>query len=182
MSRNVGPTASPISAAVRIGNATSTSTDVTRIAQVKIGSRHIVMPGARMQITVVIMLTPPRMVPRPETARPMIHRSPPTPRRVLDAGQRRVGGPAEGGRAVRGEEAGGGDDGAEEVQPVGEGVQPRERDVRRADLQRQHEVGEPEHDGRRIEQQHDRAVHGEQLVVLLGRRGTACPAGPARPA
>ena len=71
--------ASPNSAAVRIGNATSTSTDVTRIAQVKIGSRHIVMPGARMQITVVIMLTPPRMVPRPDTARPMIHRSPPTP-------------------------------------------------------------------------------------------------------
>ena len=88
--------------------------------------------------------------------------------RMLDAGQRRVGGPAEGGRTVRGEEPGGGDDRAEEVQPVGEGVQPRERDVRRADLQRQHEVGETEHHGGRIEQQHDRAVHGEQLVVLLG--------------
>ena len=47
--------------------------------QVKIGIRNIVMPGARMQITVVIMLTPPRMVPRPATARPMIHRSAPTP-------------------------------------------------------------------------------------------------------
>ncbi len=47
--------------------------------QVKIGIRNIVMPGARMQTTVVIMLTPPRMVPRPPTARPMIHRSPPAP-------------------------------------------------------------------------------------------------------
>ena len=47
--------------------------------QVKIGIRNIVMPGARMQTTVVIMLTPPRMVPRPPTARPRIHRSPPAP-------------------------------------------------------------------------------------------------------
>ena len=47
--------------------------------QVKIGIRNIVMPGARMQTTVVIMLTAPRMVPRPATARPMIHRSPPGP-------------------------------------------------------------------------------------------------------
>ena len=45
----------------------------------KIGIRNIVMPGARMHTTVVIMLTPPRMVPRPPTARPMIHRSPPAP-------------------------------------------------------------------------------------------------------
>ena len=45
----------------------------------KIGIRNIVMPGARMQTTVVIMLTPPRMVPRPPTARPMIHRSAPAP-------------------------------------------------------------------------------------------------------
>ena len=50
-----------------------------KMFQVKIGMRHIVMPGARRQITVVIMLTPPRIVPRPDTARPMIHRSPPTP-------------------------------------------------------------------------------------------------------
>ena len=38
----------------------------------------------------------------------------------------------------------------------------------RADLQRQHEVREREQDRRREEQQHDRAVHREQLVVLLG--------------
>ena len=47
--------------------------------QVKIGIRNIVMPGARMHTTVVIMLTAPRMVPRPATAIPMIHRSPPGP-------------------------------------------------------------------------------------------------------
>jgi hypothetical protein len=35
--------------------------------------------GARMQTIVVMKLTPPRMVPRPARARPMIHRSPPKP-------------------------------------------------------------------------------------------------------
>ena len=52
---------------------------VTRMFQVKIGIRSIVIPGARMQTTVVIMLTAPRMVPRPAMARPMIHRSAPAP-------------------------------------------------------------------------------------------------------
>ncbi len=47
--------------------------------QVKIGIRNIVIPGARRQTIVVVMLTAPRIVPRPDTARPMIHRSPPTP-------------------------------------------------------------------------------------------------------
>ena len=47
--------------------------------QVKIGIRNSVMPGARSVITVVTMLTPPRMVPRPAMASPMIHRSVPGP-------------------------------------------------------------------------------------------------------
>ena len=47
--------------------------------QVKIGIRNIVMPGARSVITVVTMLTAPRMVPSPARARPMIHRSVPAP-------------------------------------------------------------------------------------------------------
>jgi len=46
-------------------------------------------------------------------------------------------------------------------------VQPGEGDVGCADLQRHDVVGEAEHDRGRVEQQHDRAVHGEQLVVLL---------------
>src|ERR1700710_2818743 len=71
--------ANPNNAAVRTGNAIRIRIEVTRMFQVKMGRRHIVMPGARRQITVVIMLTPPRMVPRPETARPMIQRSPPAP-------------------------------------------------------------------------------------------------------
>ena len=64
---------------MRIGNASNTSMLVTRMFQVKIGKRNIVIPGARRVITVVIMLTPPRIVPRPLTARPRIHRSAPTP-------------------------------------------------------------------------------------------------------
>ena len=52
---------------------------MTRMFQVKIGIRNIVMPGARMQKIVVMKLTAPRIVPRPASARPMIHRSPPTP-------------------------------------------------------------------------------------------------------
>jgi hypothetical protein len=43
---------SPSSAAVRIGNASSTSTLVNRMVQVKIGSRNIVIPGARRHTTV----------------------------------------------------------------------------------------------------------------------------------
>ena len=47
--------------------------------QVKIGIRNMVMPGARSVRIVVIMLTPPRIVPRPDSASPMIHMSAPTP-------------------------------------------------------------------------------------------------------
>ncbi|GAB3862760.1 hypothetical protein GCM10027610_107800 [Dactylosporangium cerinum] len=56
-----------------------TRTLVTRMFQVNIGIRNMVMPGARRVSTVVIMLTAPRMVPRPERTRPTIHRSAPTP-------------------------------------------------------------------------------------------------------
>ena len=47
--------------------------------QVNIGIRNIVMPGARMQKIVVTKLTPPRMVPKPESTSPMIHMSAPMP-------------------------------------------------------------------------------------------------------
>ena len=52
---------------------------VSRMFQVKIGIRNMVMPGARMHMMVVTKFTPPRMVPRPASTRPMIHMSPPTP-------------------------------------------------------------------------------------------------------
>ena len=53
--------------------------DVSSAFQQKIGIRNIVMPGARMQKIVVTKLTPPRIVPNPDSARPMIHMSAPTP-------------------------------------------------------------------------------------------------------
>ena len=43
------------------------------------------MPGARRVRIVVIMLTAPRMVPRPETTRPTIHMFAPTPGRLLES-------------------------------------------------------------------------------------------------
>ena len=52
---------------------------VTSTFQVKMGIRNMVMPGARMQMIVVTKLTPPRMVPSPDSTRPMIHMSAPTP-------------------------------------------------------------------------------------------------------
>lgn len=76
------------SAPARTGNAIRTSSDVISVFQVKIGIRNMVMPGARMQMIVVMKLTAPRMVPRPAIHRPMIHRSPPTPgeRTPLESG------------------------------------------------------------------------------------------------
>ena len=79
---------------------------MTRMFQVKIGIRNIVMPGRAHADHRGDHVDAPRMVPRPATARPMIHRSPPAPGRVDRVGQRRVGGPAEVGGAARGEEAG----------------------------------------------------------------------------
>ena len=67
------------SAAASTGKASSTSMLVSRIFQVKIGIRNMVMPGARMQMIVVTKLTPPRIVPKPDRTSPMIHMSPPTP-------------------------------------------------------------------------------------------------------
>ena len=56
-----------------------TSMLVISVFHTKIGIRNMVMPGARMQMMVVMKLTPPRIVPRPAIHRPMIQRSPPTP-------------------------------------------------------------------------------------------------------
>lgn len=59
--------------------ASNTSTPVSSTFQQKIGIRNIVMPGARMQMIVVMKLTEPRIVPKPEKAKPMIHISAPIP-------------------------------------------------------------------------------------------------------
>ena len=75
----VATTSRHSSAPAKIGKAISTSRLVTSVFQVKIGIRNIVMPGARMQMIVVMKLTAPRMVPSPAIHRPITHRSPPTP-------------------------------------------------------------------------------------------------------
>ena len=64
---------------VNSGKANRIKTEVMKMFHVKIGMRNIVIPGARKQTMVVIMLTAPRIVPRPETRSPTIHRSAPTP-------------------------------------------------------------------------------------------------------
>jgi hypothetical protein len=53
--------------------------DVKKMFQVKIGIRHIVIPGARRHTTVVSMFTAPRIVARPPTTSPIAHRFPPGP-------------------------------------------------------------------------------------------------------
>jgi hypothetical protein len=65
-----------------------TRIEVTRVFQVKIGIRNIVIPGARMVRMVVTKLTPPMMVPKPLSARPKTQRSPPIPgeKVVFDSG------------------------------------------------------------------------------------------------
>ena len=62
--------------------------EVTSVFQVKIGMRHIVIPGALMVMIVVMKLTPPRIVPKPLSARPNTHKSPPMPGEnvVFDSG------------------------------------------------------------------------------------------------
>ena len=67
------------SAAASTGKAISTIMLVSRMFQVKIGIRNMVMPGARMQMIVVTKFTPLRIVPSPDSVRPMIHMSPPRP-------------------------------------------------------------------------------------------------------
>jgi hypothetical protein len=66
----------------------STRIDVTRMFQVKIGMRNMVMPGARIVMMVVTKLTAPRIVPKPLRARPITQRFPPNPGEnvVLDNG------------------------------------------------------------------------------------------------
>jgi hypothetical protein len=52
---------------------------VTSVFQVKIGIRHIVMPGARIVMIVVMKFTAPRIVPKPLMPSPSIHMLPPMP-------------------------------------------------------------------------------------------------------
>ena len=52
--------------------------EVISVVHVNTDMRHMVMPGARIATIVVMKFTAPIMVPKPCSARPKTHRSPPT--------------------------------------------------------------------------------------------------------
>ena len=133
--------------------------------------RNMVMPGARMVMIVVMKLTAPRIVPIVRDAEAEHPEVASDARREVGVRQRRIGRPSEGCCALRSQEITADcDQRAERVQPVGECVQSREGDVGSTDLQRHEHVREAREERRCEYQQHDRAVHREQLVVLLLRR------------
>ncbi len=71
---------------MRTGVASRMSVAVTRMVHTKIGIRNRVIPGARMLKIVVMKFTAPRIEAVPTSARPMIHRSVPTPSARFDNG------------------------------------------------------------------------------------------------
>ena len=81
--------------------------------------------------------------------------------------QRHVEGPAEVTGTTGGEEAGEHDDAAPGRQPEAQRVEAREGDVGGTDLQGHDVVRETPHDRGAVQQEHHRAVHGEELVELL---------------
>jgi hypothetical protein len=91
------------------------------------------------------------------------------PRRVLRPRQVRVGEPPRVRQLRPQEEAEVDEDPAEEVDPEGERVEPREGDVARPDLQRDHVVEERGGQRHQRQEHHGHRVHGEHLVVELGR-------------
>ena len=154
-------------AAARGWKAIRTRRPVIRVFHEKIGIRNMVIPGARIVMIVVMKFTEPKIVPNPCRAKPSTQRFPPAPgvNVVFASGSYAVH--PNDGRALRGEESGDRDQRAEEEQPECEGIQARERHVRRTDLQRHDHVREAREQRCREYQQHQRAVHREQLVVLL---------------
>ncbi len=65
-------------AAVSTGNVIRMSRLVTKMFQVKIGMRNMVMPGARIVDTVAMTFSAVMTPPTPKRAMPTIQRSPPT--------------------------------------------------------------------------------------------------------
>ena len=158
----------PRIAAASTGNAISTRIDVTSVFHVKIGMRNIVMPGARIVMIVVMKFTAPRIVPKPLIGRGRAStgcRRCPARTSSTRVADRRTSRTTAAPCGVR--KPATAIERAEAEQPVRERVESRERDVGRADLQRHEHVREAGEQRRREHQQHDRAVHREQLVVLL---------------
>ena len=100
-------------------------------------------------------------------------------RRVLQLGQRRIRQPAGAGELADHE----GDIDQQRTgrgEPEPHGVERREGDVTHAELQRHHEVHQSDHERHGDEEYHDRAVRGEDLIVVL-RRQVARPRGRRTP-
>ena len=170
-------------AAVSTGNVIRISRLTTNMFQVKTGMRNIVMPGARIVDTVAMTLT------RGDHARhARAGRCPRSRdrRRRRASARRRTAACSRTSRTWRrrpgGQEAAQHHDAGEQRQPVAEGVEPRERHVAGADLQRHEVVGQPEGERADEQQQHDRAVHREELVVDVRAHQRTDRAGPAAPA
>ncbi len=79
----------------------------------------------------------------------------------------RVREPPKGRRALRGDEPGHRNQRAEQEEPERERIESGERHVRGPQLKRDQHVGESDEQRCSEHQQHERAVHGEELVVLL---------------
>jgi hypothetical protein len=100
-----------------------------------------------MQMIVVRKLTPLKMVPNPDRTGRMIHTSPAIPGEFTELAQRRVRIPADPLRPGRSEEAGQPDQPAEGKKSLAPDVESRERDSRRADLQRHSSFANPTNGG-----------------------------------
>ena len=149
---------------------------MTRAIQVKIGMRIIVMPGARMLSTVTMRLTAPASEAMPVISRPSVQKLTPSDGENGVRAVRGVHEPAAVGAAAE-EPRRVDEDAAEEERPEAERVQAGERDVARADLQRDHVVGERRRHRHHEEEHHRGGVHREHLVVLVGRQDVALGPG-----
>ena len=93
----------------------------------------------------------------------------PDPRRIVELGKRRIRQPAGAGELT---------DHQREIdeqrtgrrQPEADRIERREGDVADAELQGDDDVDQPDHEGHRHEQDHQRAVRREDLIVVLGRQ------------
>ena len=144
------------------------SSDVAIISQVKIGMRHIVMPGARYRRTVD------DEVDRGKNRRDARHQQTDQPqilagsRRDCDFRKRRVGVHPDDAAppAARAQQY---DQTAENEHPESGRVQPRKCHIGRADLQRNQEVARVRFRTARRTRRSCGAVEREQLVVLVRR-------------
>ena len=159
-------------AACSAGNASSSRNAVMNCAQTKKGRRNHVMPGARSWMIVAMKFIAPSSDEKISSSMPTSHHVWPWPVRYPTAARttssRELAAPPGTKKLASMTSAAG------EIQPVAGRVQPRERHVGRANLQRDDVVAERAEGQRHdAEEHHDGAVHGAELVVELGRDDAA---------